>query len=215
MSAYAFAYREMRVQVHRLPLRRWAWHIGRVIYLLWEPTYQKLAWLLADKAVGRGKLWQMIHVREWQKSTFQSATFWLLATFFIYKLVGRLGHGVLVNIAVSMTLDWVVFAINKLWIWRKRQISVAGSGGRNLLVWTITFGLNILMAWLVISRLGTMPGRAVLGCYGVAMNPVMFKVRDRLVFAESSLPESEAAFLRLEDCKAESATRFLLIRTGA
>jgi len=153
--------------------------------------------------------------REWQKSSVQSLTFWLLATFLIYKLVSRLGHGVIVNLSVSLLLDWVVYGINRLWIWRRRQTDFRRSGGRNIAVWAFTAGLNALMAWLVISRVGVVQGRALLGFYGIAMNPVMFHVRDKVVFAEyKDFREVAAARCRQEMNKALTASRLVLMKTG-
>jgi len=133
----------------------------------------------------------------------------------IYKLVSHLGHGVTVNLTVSLLLDWVVYGINRIWIWRKRQTDIRRSGGRNIVVWALTAALNALLAWQVISRVGVVQGRALLGFYGVAMNPVMFHVRDKVIFAEyEDFREVAAARCRLEMNKAVNASRLLLMRTG-
>ena len=84
----------------------------------------------------------MIHKPEWQKSTFQSSLFWILATPVIFGAARRLGHGVVTSVAISLAADWLVFAINKLWIWHKRNTSMPRSGGRNLVVWSMTFAIN-------------------------------------------------------------------------
>ena len=155
--------------------------------------------------------------REWQRSSAQSFLFWLLATLVIYKLVSHLGHSVMVNLTVSLSLDWIAYVINRFWVWRKRQTDFRRSGVRNFAVWGITAGVNALMAWLIISRVGVMPGRAVLGCYGIAMNPVMFRVRDKMIFTDEDIGEIReitAARCRLEMNKAVALSRFVMMRTG-
>jgi putative flippase GtrA len=155
--------------------------------------------------------------RQWQKSSTQSLLFWLLATLVVYKLVSRLGHSVSVNLTVSLSLDWIAYVINRFWVWQKRQTHFRRSGLRNFAVWGVTAGLNALMAWQIISRIGVMPGRALLGCYGIAMNPVMFRVRDNLVFAEydiGEIREVAAARCKMEMNKAMALSRLMLTRTG-
>ncbi len=197
MSAYAYEARTL--------LASSLWNRGEPpLYCLW---IAKERWPRTF-----GWFWRMVHVPEWQKSAFQSSTFWLLATLLIYKLVSRMGHGWQVNVVVSFTLDWVVYGINRLWIWRQRKVSLPTSGWRNLTVWTATTGLNVLLAWLIISRVGFLPGRILLGCYGVVANPVVFKLRHDFVFAETNIREVAAALRRLDAYKAASS-RFMFLRT--
>lgn len=197
MSAYAY---EARTQ-----LASFLWDRGEPsLYCLW---IAKERWPRTF-----GWLWRMVHVPEWQKSAVQSGFFWLLATLLIYKLVSRLGHGWQVNVVVSFTLDWVVYGINRLWVWRQRNVTLPSSGARNLAVWAVTTGLNVLLAWLIISRVGLMPGRALLGCYGVAANPAVFRIRHDFVFAETNMREVTAALRRLDAYKAAS-NRLMFLRT--
>ena len=137
----------------------------------------------------QGWLWRLIHVREWQKSTATRSVIWVLGTLIIYKLVERLGYGWEVNTGVSLTLDYLVYLVHKLWVFRDRKIALPTSSGRSILVWAVFFPVNIGLAWLVYSRthIGTLPARSLLGCYGVAMNPVMFKIRDSMVFNQVTL----------------------------
>jgi hypothetical protein len=150
------------------------------------------AWIaskLDDQPGLLGWLWRLFHVREWQKSAAQSATFWLLCTLVIYNLVARLGNGWQVNVAVSLTLDGITYAINKLWIWPRRKVSIAKSGGRNLTTWGIFFAINGLLAWLLMGHadVGTVQARCILACYGVAINPLVFVIRDKMIFNQTSV----------------------------
>jgi hypothetical protein len=183
------------------------WHWGRQpLYYLW---IAKCRWPKRfDWA------WAMAHKPEWQKSTAQSISFWLMITPVVFTASRHLGHGVLASVAVSLAADWLVFGINRLWIWRNCQSSLPECGARNFAVWGVTFVLNLTMAWLVISRVGVEQGRALLGCYGAAMNPVMFQVRDRLVFTDVNIREIAAARCRREMCQAVAAGPLMIWRTG-
>jgi hypothetical protein len=189
--------------------------LASLLWYLGEPMLYYL-WIVQERWPRTfGWLWIQVHKPEWQKSSAQTGLFWLLATLAIFKLVSRLGHGWQVNITVSFTLDLVAYVINKTWIWRKRRTTVPVSGGRNLTVYGTTVGINILLSWQVIGHLGVGPGRALLGLYGFAMNPVMFQIRDRVVFAETNFREVTAARCRLEMSRASAHTRQMLMRVGA
>jgi hypothetical protein len=156
----------------------------------------------------------MVHRAEWQKSTAQSTFLWVAATPVIFDVAQRMGNGVVVSVAISFAVDLVVFGLNKLWIWHKRDTSVPNSGARNVAIWVTTFGINILLAVLVIGHIGLHDGRYALGVYGVFMNPVMFKVRDRFVFAETNLLEIASAIWRRDRAKDAAAGHLARWRTG-
>jgi hypothetical protein len=154
--------------------------------------------------------------REWQKSSTQSFLFWIVGTLIIFKVARHLGHGLLASVGVSLAMDLAAFFISKLWIWKKRATTVPRSLGRNMIVWGTTFGFNLLMVWQAVDHLGVNHGRYVTGCYGILINPVMFRVRDKMVFADYDFVEfREIAALR---CKMEMdravALSRLLVRTG-
>ncbi|HSX18382.1 MAG TPA: hypothetical protein VLE51_03445 [Candidatus Saccharimonadales bacterium] len=130
----------------------------------------------------------MIHNREWQKSSAISGALWALNTILIYKLVSQLGHGWQLNMAVSLTADAVMYGFNKLWVWRKRKASLRGSAGWSFIWWVLFFGLNTGLAWLLMSQidLGTLWARGSLGLIGFAMNPIVFKFRDKMAFKRST-----------------------------
>jgi hypothetical protein len=185
--------------------------------LLWHWGRQPLHYIWTAKCRWPKRFdwaWTMVHKPEWQKSTAQSVSFWLMVTPVVFTASRHLGHGVITSVVVSLAADWLVFGINRLWIWRNRQASLPECGSRNLIVWGATFVLNVAMAWLVISRVGVEQGRALLGCYGAAMNPVMFRVRDKFVFAEVDIREIAAARCRLELSRAVATGHLMLGKLG-
>jgi hypothetical protein len=155
--------------------------------------------------------------REWQKSTMQSAVFWIVGTLIIFKVVRHLGHGLVASVGVSLAMDLAAYGINKLWIWKKRTTTVRRSLGRNMMVWGTTFGVNLLMVWQAVDHLGVQHGRFAAGCYGILINPVMFRVRDRMVFAEYDFVEFReiaAVRCRMEMDRAMALSRQVLMKTG-
>jgi hypothetical protein len=169
------------------------------LLLVWGiPAYYHLwlvhGWMnprLREKQDPIGWLWRLFHIREWQKSTAQSISFWLLATLIIYKLIAHLGYGLEVSIGVSLLLEGITYCVNKLWVWRGRNVGLADSGGRTFGTWIGLFLLNAGLAWLLMSHagIGTMHARYLLGCYGVAINPLIFVIRDKVVFNAVALRE--------------------------
>lgn len=161
--------------------------------------------------------WEMWRDRKWQLSSAQSGLFWVVGTYTIFKLLGRFGHhGLVLNLGVSLCLDCVAYGINKLWIWRHRQTTVPRSLGRNLTAWAVMFGINVLIAWQAIDHLGTHHGRYALGGFGIVINPVVFRVRDKIVFAEydiGEIREAAAARCRLEMARAVASGHAALMRS--
>lgn len=187
MGSYEYALYAFRSQLTDLPSRRFAQLSGAVLYrLLWEPFYRQLAWVLAGKPGIRGRLWLMFHTPEWQKSSFTTGAMWLIATFVVYKLVAILGYGTEINIGVSLAFDAVAYLVHKYWIFDTREVTVRESYARNAAVWLVFFCVNCALAWLVFHKLGegTLYRRGVLGVYGLAMNPVMFAIRDKGIFSQ-------------------------------
>jgi putative flippase GtrA len=155
--------------------------------------------------------------REWQKSSTQSGVFWIMGTLIIFKVARYLGHGLASSVGVSLAMDLAAFSINKLWIWNKRSTTVTRSLGRNMIVSGTTFGVNLLIVWQAVDHLGVHYGRYAAGCYGILINPVMFHVRDRVVFAEYDFGEfREIAAIRckMEMDRAVALSRQLLMKTG-
>ncbi|HEU5005025.1 MAG TPA: hypothetical protein VFT49_02995 [Candidatus Saccharimonadales bacterium] len=146
-----------------------------------------------------GWLWRMFHNREWQKSALQSAAFWVLATLVISRLLHQLGHGWYVSVGVSLGMDSVTYAINKLWIWRKRNVGIKKSCKRNFSAWAAFFAFNAALAWMLMhpAGVGTMHARYILGAVGFVANPVIFTVRDRLVFSPEKIQEVFAEFRQI------------------
>jgi hypothetical protein len=177
MSAQVYA---MRIKFYGLP----CWRPAR---WCWSRIYSWLASKLNDRPGLLGWVWRLTHVREWRRSSATSTVSWVIGTLIVYKLVERLGYGWEVNTAVSLILDSAAWYVHKKWVFVSRQVSVPVSGGRNVLVWLVSFPINLGLAILVYRHLGTLPARSLLGCYGVAMNPVMFKIRDHMVFNQLTL----------------------------
>jgi hypothetical protein len=99
----------------------------------------------------------------------------------------------------------------------KRSTTVTRSLGRNMIVSGTTFGVNLLIVWQAVDHLGVHYGRYAAGCYGILINPVMFHVRDRVVFAEYDFGEfREIAAIRckMEMDRAVALSRQLLMKTG-
>lgn len=172
---------------HRWPV---TWLAPKLLRI-WSLLYQRLERSLAGKPGLRGWLWLMFHNREWQKSSAYSVLMWVLATCMVYKLVERLGYGWLVNICVGLTLDLVTYLVHKLWVFGKRNVDYVRSGSRNIAIWAVFFTINGFLAWLVMdqAQVGTLTARGLLGCYGLAMNPVMFVIRDKGIFSHQPLKE--------------------------
>jgi hypothetical protein len=186
-------------QVYTVSVRFMGLPCWRPARWCWSRVYSWLAGKLDDRPGALGWLWRLTHVREWQKSSLINATTWVLCTLVIYKLVERLGHGWKVNTAMSLIVDSVMFVVNKLWVWKKRKVTVAASGSRNFVTWLFFFALNGLFAWLLMNRAGmnTMAARGVLGCYGFLMNPALFVLKDRMVFGQQELKEVLPAVWRV------------------
>lgn len=217
MSTYEYAYCVFRAQLAGLPHRRSYVRFTGMLYLLCEPAYTKVAWFLAEKPGIRGELWKMLHASQWQKSSGTSAAMWILATPVVYVLVGRLGYGWEINAAVSVVFDGLGFIIHKYRIFDERKVAPGTSYSRNVAVWMFFFLINVLLAYLVFHRLGggTLFRRSVLGVYGLAMNPVMFKLRDRVIFTEDNLGEIAAARFRFDANRAMALSQFILHRIRA
>jgi putative flippase GtrA len=132
---------------------------------------------------------RLIRNREWQKSSAASSTFWVLNTLIVYKLVERLGHGWQVNVAASLAWDLVTYAVNKLWVWRRRKATYAKSASRNFAAWIAFFAFNGTLAWLLMGQanVGTLPARILLALVGIAVNPVRFRINDGLIFSHGSV----------------------------
>ena len=158
--------------------------------------------------------WCMVHRAEWQKSTAQSIAFWMAATPVIFHVAHQLGNGVRASLMVSLAVDWLVFVLNKLWVWRKRNAEVPRCAFRNFLFWAATFLINLVLTWQVIGHVGLHHGRTILGCYGCLMNPVVFAVRDRLVFVEANAEEKSATLRRLDALQASAAAHLARWKTG-
>jgi hypothetical protein len=129
--------------------------------------------------------------RQWQKSSAISATIWLVGTLIVYKLVERLGYGWEINTTVSLMLDTIAYVAHKLWVFKRDGVTIGTSCSRNVIVWLAFFSVNLFLSWIVFNKvdLGTLSGRSILGCYGVAMNPVMFFIRDKGIFSHKPLRE--------------------------
>lgn len=170
----------MRFIVLLESLQIWLW--GHVIeYFL--KVHSFLERKLGNRPGLLGWLWKLIHIREWQKSSTLSAAVWIFSTLAIYQLVATLGHGWLWNIAVSLAVDAAVWAVST-WIWRKRKIARTKSASSWVVVWATFFAFNGVLAWLLMGQanIDTLPARGILACYGIAMNPVIFMIRDKVVF---------------------------------
>lgn len=126
--------------------------------------------------------WQFWYDRKWQESAAVSSTFWLLNTYLIFQLVEQLGHGVLVAILVSLGWDVLTYSVNKLWIWRNTGISVKLSYSRNFAVWAGFFAINAGLYWVLSEQadMGIHHTRYTLGALGVLVNPVRFKINNRI-----------------------------------
>ncbi len=184
-------------------------HFANLLWYLGRPWLYRL-WVCKERWPKRfSGLWNMVHQPEWQKNTAQSALLWLATTVAIFQIAHRTGHGFWVSVSVSLVVEAIGFTANKLWIWRKRQVGVPKSGVRNFVLWGATFGLNCFLAWLIIPRIGLEDARAVMVVYGVGANPVLFKARDKLVFAEANIKEAAAAWIRKERAVAEVMPRFM------
>lgn len=178
------------------------WYLGRpLLYCLWTC---KQRW---PKRFGWA--WTLVHNPKWQKDSAWSVSVWLIATPIIFDLAHRMGHGFWVSLTVSLTIDGLGFIARKLWIWRHRQISLPRCGQRNMVLWAMTFSFNGATAWFVIHRIGLENARFLMTIYGFGINPVMFKARDKLVFAEINVREAAAAWVRKERAEAEVMPRFM------
>lgn len=160
----------------------------------WKPACQahtRLAAKFDDHPGIRGWFWRLVHRREWQKSSVVSGAFWALQTLLIYKLSERLGHGWQVNASVSLAWDFLTYFINKSWAWHSRDVKVAASGTRNALVWVLFFGVNLGFAWLLMDQanIDMLAARGIMAGYGFAMNPVMFLIRDQIVYEDVSIKD--------------------------
>ena len=184
MSSYEYAFYAFRYQLTGLSYRGLAQLLAEVPYYLWEPFYRQLAWFLANKPGVRGWFWATMHERAWQKSSAVSGLEWLDATAVFYKLVGQLGYGWEVNVAVSLVFDLVGYLIHWRWIFGDQKVDAKSSYAMNFGVWAAFFGINVFLSWLVFGHLGigALYGRCLLGAYGVAVNPLMFFLRKNLIF---------------------------------
>jgi hypothetical protein len=172
----------------------------------WSRVHSWLSSKLDDQVGFAGWLWRLAHQRDWQKSSFVTGLSWIVCTFAVVKLVGRLGYRWEMNVGVSLAVEGVMYFVHREWVF-KRPVDTATSGRRNVTVWTITFGINVGLAWVVMSwaDFSTFPARVMLGGYGLLMNPVMFLLRDKLIFDQLTVRKIAAAnrqFLQLRALKA-------------
>lgn len=176
MSALAYC---VLAQLERLPLWRRVWR--RLCQI-----HDRLNKKYATHPGLRGWLWRLTHTREWQKSSALSALIWAFGTIVLFRIVALLGHGWEVNALVSLSTDVLVYTINKLWIWKRRRASLPVSVSWSFVWWLGFFVFNLTLFWLIKDQAdtGTQHARYILGAWGVLMNPIVFKFRDRVAFKE-------------------------------
>jgi hypothetical protein len=130
--------------------------------------------------------------RQWQQSSAVSASFWILNTYILFKLVEHFGHGVRTSVLVSLGWDTLTFAVNRFWIWRRSKVGLKSCYSRNFAVWLIFFGINAGLFWMLKdpASLSVHHTRYILGAVGIAINPWRFRINKERIF---------------EDAKAETA----------
>lgn len=139
--------------------------------------------------------WKWLFWREpkWWKSAALSIAMWAMGT----KLIAQHEHlaaGWLVLIGVGLAMDLVTWGLNKLLIWVKHPASTPVSAGRNTTVWALFFLVNVALLLIlnVGAGFGTMETRKATAVWGIAINPLRFRINDSLVFGPMSLREAVA-----------------------
>ena len=152
---------------------------------------------------------------KWWKNNANSAVQWIIKFALIVAGVRFTGHGLIVNAVVTFSWDVGAFGAN-LWIWRKNGTGWKQSATKNFGLWPLmqckNQGLTLLLSGLF--GLPIEATKVVLVPEGFAMNPLMYYINDRYVFAETNWREIAAARLRLEACQATAASQMFLLRIG-
>jgi len=134
--------------------------------------------------------WEFWKDPKWQITSVMSAVLWLVGTLIVYKEANRVSNGVFVIIAVGLTMDMVAWVVGKIWIWSGHEVRSQVSAVRNIAVWFIFFLINgAVMLILKHKGASTMDIRMVMVVYGIAINPVRFRINKVLVFDPRKLRE--------------------------
>lgn len=152
------------------PFRRQLWWIHRWCdqHILERPGF----W---------GNQWRLFHAPDWQKSSKFNARLWVCGFVCFYPLASQIGHSWFVNLGVTFGLDFLVYLFYKKELWPERKVSYSRSYAVWVSFWMVTVSLNMGAAWFFLNQiqLGNAPSKAVLGVFGVVINPWEFRFRKK------------------------------------